>query len=137
MRKLMRDPAQYAVICSDKYMEPLIRHWIEKKKNLIFADEAYLHYGQPVIALNNEKVGEMAAEELFRYGFRTPALLDLAREIPSHSADEETMKRIISVPVESGGAMWRGTLYQVIAVPEKRSMQIKLRDRKEWLKFSF
>ena len=75
IRKLMRDPARYAVICSDKYMEPLIRHWIGKKKNLIFTDEAYLHYGQPVIALNNEKVGEMAAEELFRYGFRSPALL--------------------------------------------------------------
>ena len=68
---------------------------------------------------------------------RYRALLELARKVPPHSADEESMKRIISVPVEFGGAMWRGTLYQAIAVPEKKTMQIKPRDRKDWLKFAF
>lgn len=68
---------------------------------------------------------------------RRQALLHLASEIPLHSADEETMKRIISVPAGSGGAMWRGTLYQVIAVPENRAMQIKCRGRETWNSFSF
>ena len=49
---------------------------MEKKgKNIIFADEAYQHFGLPVVSLDNTRVGELAAEELFRNGFRSPALL--------------------------------------------------------------
>ena len=68
---------------------------------------------------------------------RRRALLRLAADLPPRSADAETMKRLLSVPVSSGGAMWRGTLYQVVAVPGKKEMQIKCRDRKEWRRFAF
>lgn len=68
---------------------------------------------------------------------RRRALLNLAEAIPPRSADEETMKRIISVPVGSGGAKWQGTLYQVVVTPEKREMLIRRKNWSEWRKFAF
>ena len=68
---------------------------------------------------------------------RLRALRLLAEKIPSRSADVETMKRIISMPVEEGGAMWQGTLFQIIAIPEKKTMLIKCRNQDEWTEFTF
>ena len=68
---------------------------------------------------------------------RLRALRLLAEKIPSRSADVETMKRIISVPVDSGGALWKGTLFQVIAIPQKKTMLIKRRNQDKWDEFSF
>ena len=52
---------------------------------------------------------------------RLRALRLLAERIPSRSADVEMMKRLISIPVEAGGALWQGTLFQVIAIPERKT----------------
>ena len=68
---------------------------------------------------------------------RRRAILRLAEEVPPHSADAETMKRLISVPVDSGGAMWQGTLYQVVAIPAQKEMLIRHRSRPDWEKFAF
>ncbi|MCI5779213.1 MAG: C45 family autoproteolytic acyltransferase/hydrolase [Lentisphaeria bacterium] len=68
---------------------------------------------------------------------RRCAILRLAEEVPPHSADAETMKRLISVPVDSGGAMWQGTLYQVVAIPAQKEMLIRRRGRPDWVKFAF
>ena len=61
----------------------------------------------------------------------------LAEAVPSHSADVDTVKHLISVPVEEGGAYWAGTLFQVIAVPEKLEMHIRRRGYNTWATFSF
>ena len=68
---------------------------------------------------------------------RLRALRLLAEKIPSRSADVETMKRIISVPVDSGGALWKGTLFQIIAIPQKKTMLIKRRSQDKWDEFTF
>ncbi|MBR5023841.1 MAG: transporter substrate-binding domain-containing protein, partial [Victivallales bacterium] len=68
---------------------------------------------------------------------RLRALRLLAERIPSRSADAETMKRLISIPVEAGGALWKGTLFQVIAIPERKTMLIKCRNQDEWREFTF
>ncbi len=75
-QELSRRDAKYIILTNTRNLEPQIREWMEKKeKNIIFADEAYQHYGLPVVSLDNTRVGELAAEELFRNGFRSPALL--------------------------------------------------------------
>lgn len=74
-QEFARKQAQYIICCTDKNLELPLEQWDAEKKTVIFTDEAYLHYGKPVISLDNVKVGEMAAEELFRHGFRSPALL--------------------------------------------------------------
>ena len=74
--ELARKQAKYIILTGNRDLEPQIRRWMEDhEKVVIFTDEAYLEYGLPVIALDNAKVGELAAEELFRNGFRSPALL--------------------------------------------------------------
>lgn len=75
LRGLSRRPEKYLVLCTNLNLEPLIRQWRGEGRNIIFMDEAYLHYGLPVITLDNTRVGELAADELFRHGFRRPALL--------------------------------------------------------------
>ena len=68
---------------------------------------------------------------------RLRALRFQAERIPSRSADAETMKRLISIPVEKGGALWQGTLFQIIAIPERNTMLIKCRKQDEWREFTF
>lgn len=68
---------------------------------------------------------------------RRQALLNLAESVPNGTADEDTMKVIFSVPVEKGGAKWPATLFQVIAIPELREMQIHCCDSEEWIPVHF
>jgi cyclohexadienyl dehydratase len=67
---------------------------------------------------------------------RRQALLDLAGKVAPGSADEETVKAIISVPTDAGGAMGKRTIFQVVAIPERRELQIRLRGG-DWQKFTF
>lgn len=75
LRELSRKQAKYIILSTNLNLEPMIRQWSAEGKNIVFTDEAYLRYGLPVISLDNARVGELAAEELFRHGFRSPALL--------------------------------------------------------------
>lgn len=68
---------------------------------------------------------------------RRNAILNLAREVPPHSGNVETVKRIISTHVDYGGAMWDGTLYQVVSVPAKNEMHIRCRNSHDWRIFRF
>ena len=68
---------------------------------------------------------------------RRNAIVRLAEKVPPHSADVEMMKQIISTTVDSGGAMWDGTLFQVVAIPEKKEMQIRCRGYSKWEKMTF
>ena len=77
------------------------------------------------------KGGKLSSES------RRCAMVKLAQEVLPRSATVEMMQKIISVPVESGGACWPGTLYQVVAVPEKREMHIRCRGRRAWRRFTF
>lgn len=72
---LAQKNAPYIIISSAVNLEPLLEKWRNEGKTVIFTDEAYLNLGFPVIALDNTKVGEIAADELFSHGFRHPALL--------------------------------------------------------------
>ena len=67
---------------------------------------------------------------------RRQALLNLAEKVAPGSADEETVKAIISVPTDAGGAMVKRTIFQVVAIPERRELQIRLRGG-DWRKFTF
>ena len=68
---------------------------------------------------------------------RRCAIGRLAEKVPPHSANLDTMKRIISTTVDSGGAMWDGTLFQVVAIPEKKEMHIHCRGNNTWEQFTF
>ena len=68
---------------------------------------------------------------------RRCAIVRLAEKVPPHSANLDTMKRIISTTVDSGGAMWDGTLFQVVAIPEKKEMHIRCRGHEGWEQFTF
>ncbi len=73
---LSRNEARYIILTNHRDLEPQIRKWKQDgNKTVIFTDEAYLNYDLPVITLDNTAVGELAAEELYRHGFRAPALL--------------------------------------------------------------
>jgi cyclohexadienyl dehydratase len=67
---------------------------------------------------------------------RRQALLNLAEKVAPGSADEETVKMIISVPTDAGGAMWKGTIFQVVAVPKRREFHIRRRGG-DWQRFAF
>lgn len=75
LQTLAQNRARYLILCIDRNLEPLIRRWREEKRNILFPDEGLLHYGLPVISIDNTRVGELAAQQLFEHGFRTPALL--------------------------------------------------------------
>ena len=68
---------------------------------------------------------------------RRNAILSLAEGVATHSADVDTMQRIISTSVDSGGPRWDGTLYQVVAIPEKKEMLIRCKGSDEWGVFTF
>lgn len=75
LQTLAQNRARYLILCINRNLEPLIRQWCEEKRNILFPDEGLLHYGLPVISIDNTRVGELAAQQLFEHGFRTPALL--------------------------------------------------------------
>ena len=46
--------------------------------------------------------------------------------------DPETMMQLISVPMEEGGAFHRLTVYQIVAVPESRTLWVRTVGNEEW-----
>lgn len=68
---------------------------------------------------------------------RRQGLLKLGEQIPNGTGDLDTMKRILSVPVENGGAKWTGTIFQVIAIPELKEMHVHCCNSDEWIPVHF
>lgn len=68
---------------------------------------------------------------------RRQGLLNLGAKVPKMGGDLNTMKQILSVPVEEGGAKWAATLFQVIAIPELREMHVHCGKSDTWVPVHF
>lgn len=77
---LSQKQASYIICCCDPGVPLPFQQWENENRIVIFTDENALRYSKTVIALDNFKAGEMAAEELFQHDFRTPVIL--APELP-------------------------------------------------------
>lgn len=68
---------------------------------------------------------------------RYKAIRKLGEDVPDGTGDVDTLKKILAIPVEEGGAKWLGTIFQVIAVPELREMHVHCCNSDEWIPVHF
>ena len=76
LAELQKSSAKYIVV-TESFQDDskIIRKWLSEGRTVIGVDEDLTGRGFPIISLDNAKVGKMAADELYRHGFRHPALL--------------------------------------------------------------
>lgn len=75
LRKLAERKEQYIIVTGRGNLEELIARWEEEGRHIIYPDDLPGDENSSIIAVDNERVGELAAEELYRHGFRSPVLL--------------------------------------------------------------
>jgi family len=75
LQKLAERKEQYIIVTSPDSLSDQIAQWRGEGRQVIFPDQIFEDETFPMIAVDNIRIGELAAEELFRHGFRSPALL--------------------------------------------------------------
>lgn len=120
LRALAATETNYAIMTGvDQDLLPTLAKILDGRR-IVYTDEAFRIRQKTTVALNNREVGRLAANELFRNGYRCPALL--SEQLPFYYLPYEERIAGFLDGCRETGMEFREThdVYPVARVPGKR-----------------